>query len=108
MRGEVDPEHPLAWGMDARPAFYFARGEAFRPVAWPRRTAVVGRYASRDLLVGGFLLGEEHLEGRPALVEIPVGEGRVVLFGFSPQRRAQTEGTFKLLFNALLRQGPEG
>jgi hypothetical protein len=68
---------------------------------------VVAEYARRDLLVGGFLQGAELLHGRPALVEVPVGEGRVVLFGFSPQRRAQTEATFKLLFNALLRGASE-
>lgn len=108
VQGVVDPTHPLGWGMPPRTAFYFARGEAFRPIAWPRPTRVVGRYADRDALVGGFLQGEEHLEGRPALVEVPVGRGCVVLFGFSPQRRAQTEATYKLLLNALLRQPDEG
>lgn len=103
IRGVIDTSHPLAAGMPAEAAFYFARGYAFRPQAWPRPTAVVARYAETDVRVAGFVTGEQKLAGRPALVEIPVGAGRVVLFGFSPQRRAQTDGTFKFLLNALLR-----
>ena len=68
---------------------------------------MVARYATDALRIAGFLQGEQYLEGRPALLEIPVGKGRVILFGFSPQRRAQTESTFKLVFNALLRASTE-
>lgn len=106
VRGMLDLSHPLAAGMPAAPSLYFANGYTLRPLAWPRPTAVVARYAERDLLVAGFLTGEERLRGRPALVEIPVGQGRVILFAFSPQRRAQTDGTFKLLLNAIWRGAP--
>lgn len=108
VRGAMDLSHPLAAGMPSDPAFYFTSGYALRPLAWPRPTAVVARYAARDVLVAGFLTGEERLRGRPAMLEIPVGEGRVILFGFSPQRRAQTDGTFKLLLNSLLRGAAAG
>ena len=103
LRGRLDTDHPLAAGMPAEASLYFANGYAFRPLAWPRETAVVARYAEQDVRVAGFLTGAAQLEGRPALLEIPVGAGRVILFGFSPQRRAQTDGTFKLLLNALWR-----
>jgi hypothetical protein len=35
-------------------------------------------------------------------VEVPLGSGRVVMFGFRPQYRGQSYETFKMLFNALL------
>ena len=108
LRGRTDPTDPLAAGMPDAPSLYFARGYALRPLAWPRPTRVAVRYAEHDLLVAGFLQGAERLRGRPALVEVPVGEGRVVLFGFSPQRRAQTEGTFGFFLNALLRGAEAG
>ncbi len=51
----------------------------------------------------GWLIGEEMLAKKAAMVSAKVGEGEVVLIGFRAQHRAQTHGTFKLLFNALVR-----
>jgi hypothetical protein len=55
-----------------------------------------------DLLLSGALVGGESLAGRPALVDVRLGKGHVVLFGVRPFWRFQTQGSFFLAFNAIL------
>jgi hypothetical protein len=107
---DVETSHPLAWGMPRRAAGFFAQGLAFGPAGtrtrgetpgWADSVTVVASYGA-PLLLSGWQLGGERLEGRAALVEVRVGAGRVVLIGFRTQHRAQAHGTFKFLFNALL------
>jgi hypothetical protein len=69
----------------------------------PTSVAVVARYAPQNLLRSGWLVGESYLANKPALVEVRQGQGRVILFGFPPEHRGQTWGTFGLIFNALAR-----
>jgi hypothetical protein len=61
----------------------------------------IAHYANRDLLVSGWLEGEEIIAGRAAVVQAAVGTGHVVLFGFPVQHRGQSQATFRLLFNAI-------
>jgi len=105
----VDTTDPLAYGMpeDAL-ATYLAGGQVYETIPGPRSAAVsrLVTYVDRDILQSGWLLGEEAIANRAAVVSIEKGEGLVVMIGFRAQHRAQTHGTFKLLFNALM-DGPE-
>jgi len=102
LRVEVETSDPLARGLSPRLDAYFVNSAAF-DVTDTARARVVARYAARseDVLRSGWLLGAERLAGRAALVEATLGRGRVVLFGFRPQHRGQTWGTFPLIFNAV-------
>ena len=56
---------------------------------------------ARDVLVSGWIRGEEKLTRNAAAVALTYGKGKVVLLGFRAQHRAQTNATFPFLFNAL-------
>lgn len=126
----VDTLHPLARGMlEATPA-YFTSSSAFevgvtpsaaKPAAdtsnppdsatsiTPKRIThtVVARYAQRDALMSGWMLGEKYINDKAALIEVGYGKGKIVMFAFRPQHRGQTWGTFPFIFNSLENQGDE-
>ena len=64
---------------------------------------MVLRFAEeKDLLISGMLAGGRELANRPAVVDVPRGKGHVLLFANNPMWRQQTQGSFFLLFNAML------
>jgi hypothetical protein len=68
------------------------------------RPRVVLRFNTneKDLLISGMLAGGSELAGKPAVVDVPVGKGHVVMFANNPMWRHQTQGSFFLLFNAAM------
>lgn len=100
VRLDVDRRHRLGAGMFEETPAYFSNSSAFE-VAPDAPVRTVARYARRDALMSGWMLGEKHLNGKAALAEADYGKGRIVLFGFRPQHRGQSWGTFRFIFNAL-------
>jgi hypothetical protein len=94
---KVDPTSPLAAGLDARSIVWFEGSPAFELTGGKS----VLTYDSDNALLSGWLLGGKLLNGKSALVEAPMGRGKVVLFGFRPQYRAQSWATYIPMVNAL-------
>jgi len=101
IRIETDTTQPLAYGMSARAGGFCDQNAAYAVLAESRVTTAA-RYGATDVLLSGWLEGEQVIAGRPAVVQVALGAGRVVLLGFSVQHRAQSLATFRLLFNAIL------
>jgi hypothetical protein len=69
----------------------------------PRATPVdEAAYPEDEILMSGWLLGEEHLARKAAVVDTKWKDGRIILIGIRCQNRAQSHGTYKFLLNALL------
>jgi len=95
----VDPKNPIAFGSTPTVPVFFETSPTFNVSG---QTKAVATYTTDNPLLSGWILGGKYLKGTAAIAEEPVGKGRIILFGFRPQYRAQSEVTYKFLFNALL------
>jgi ribosomal protein S18 acetylase RimI-like enzyme len=106
LRVLVDTTNAIAFGMPDTAAVYFTNSVTF-DVGAASQVRVIARYPERgdDILLSGYLQGAPRIAGKAAAISAPVGRGHVVMFGFRPQHRGQSYGTFRMLFNALLTGG---
>jgi hypothetical protein len=104
LQAEFDLSQPVAYGLSNPQPVIFAGSCAFD--IYPSFTdknapKVIGRYGSDNLLLSGWIYGQNLIQQKAAVVEVPVEKGRLILLGFPVQYRAQPRGTFKLLFNSI-------
>jgi len=103
---ELEGSPMATGGMHERPGVMFAGGPAFQPQAGFDGKVLARFVDAQDLLLSGVIIGPEKLQGRAAALEVSYGQGRVFLFGFKPQWRGQSHGTYKMLFNLLYQRDP--
>jgi len=100
----VDNETPIGYGMPKEAAAMFVNCPAFDtlmpPYEWDRK--VVATYPEDSILMSGWLIGENMIARKAAVVDTKYKDGRIILIGIRCQNRAQTHGTYKFLLNALL------
>jgi len=101
----ADPSHPVMAGMPDRARVFVGYSPVFTTLDGFEGSALAKYQDNGSPLLSGYLLGEEHLNGYAAALDVVHGDGHVILLGFRPQWRGQPFGTFKVLFNALLYGG---
>lgn len=105
VRIHVNTDHPVTAGMPAESAAFLDRAIAFdtEPPGSEMQRWVLATYPDdpRDVLLSGWISGEDKLTRKAAAVAMTYGKGRIVLFGFRPEHRGQTHATFPMIFNAL-------
>ena len=97
-------ESQLTYGMKPKAAVYYSKDPVFstflpRSITQKRRTPVT--FGRRDLLLSGYLEGEEYLLRNSLVVDFSIDDGRIILMGPIVTYRAQSEGIYKIMFNAL-------
>ena len=116
----AQPDHPIAYGYPAHTHVFRQNYPLYAvPRRWLRMAfcttcldgptdpgGVVMQWGDegtdQPFLVSGQVWGESNLIGRPAILDMPVGRGRVVAFNFNPLHRALNRGDQRLLWNAIL------
>jgi hypothetical protein len=114
------PDHPIAYGYqeltsafrESRPLYAVRRADEGRIVLqWGAKIPspdeeTPPREPSEEkkdpLVVSGGVKGASEVEGKPAILDIPTGRGRVVAFDFDPIHRYLTLSDFRLVWNVLL------
>jgi len=97
------PEEPPVEAWEAPPITDEQRRNGISIIPPAARPRVVLRYSDqRELLVSGLLDGGNEIAQHAAVIDVPVQKGHIVLFSNNPFWRSQTQGSYFLVFNAIL------
>lgn len=111
------PGHPIWYGYGADTSVFRINQHVYDlPLRWDtmayctsclegpvdRRPVVATWGGPGPMVVSGGMRGEKALEGRPAILDFPLGRGRVVAYNFSPIHRDMNRSDHRFLWNAVL------
>jgi hypothetical protein len=104
LRVTLDSGSPLAAGIGARDWVMYQDDSTLRP-GLGSAVATFPAFGTPDYATSGLAIKVDTLAGTSAVVDEAVGAGRVVAFSVDPNFRAWTEGTQRILWNAIV--GPD-
>ena len=105
MHVDVDIKNPIGYGAKEDSIILFLKNSLalkVKPCDNNDDYQIVAKYPDRQIMESGWLIGEDYLSRKAAIINAKYGKGNIVLFGFEPLYRGQTYGTFKFFFNSLL------
>ena len=105
LRLAVDNTTPIGYGLQEETPAVFSESlamETWLPGTGDWERKVVASYPENNILMSGWLLGEDVIGRKAAVVDLRYKKGRIILVGIACQIRAQSHGTYKFLLNALL------
>jgi hypothetical protein len=101
--GVEAPEEPTSELWEVPPVTDEQKRNGFRVIPPADQARVILRYAdSKDFLISGLVEGADEIAQHPAVVDVPSGNGHVVLFSINPVYRGETRGTYSLVLNTIL------
>jgi hypothetical protein len=102
-KNEAAPEEPSVEPWQAEPVTDEELRDGIGVIPPQYRPRVILRYGdARDLLVSGLVEGGDSIAQLPAVVDVPMEQGHVILFGNNPIYRGETEGSYSLVLNAIM------
>ncbi len=100
----LKPAHPIFYGYDKTTIpVRWASGPLLRATGTEGRNWTLMRFPGNESSVlSGLMRGVAETRGRPAIMDVPVGQGHVVMYATNPAYRWQNLGEFNMLANAIL------
>jgi hypothetical protein len=97
------PEQPRSEAWEATPLTAEQLRNGIFVIPPSARPRVILRYAdARELLVSGLLEAGNEIAQHAAVIDVPYEQGHVLLFSNNPFWRGETQGSYFLVFNAIL------
>jgi hypothetical protein len=98
------PEHPIFYGYSQKllPVRYAGGPLLQVPERYRERQVLMRFPAGEKSVLSGLMRNDTEIRNRGAILDVPVGAGRVLMFATNPCYRWQNHGEFNMLFNALM------
>ena len=114
------PQHPIAYGYESSTTIFRGNDPMWDVDDEDRGWAVVqfgtkevpepedkekGKESKKEtgpLVLSGFAKDPDKVDGKPAILDLPVGKGRVVLYAFNPFHRYLNHADFRYAYNLIL------